>query len=353
MGKMSATTPDANIIGAYKADLIFAYSAMAALTIVCYEFIATFRYECELVWTRKWTGATWLFLVNRYSMLVTVIVEISPSSAEMSQPPPSDLSERVGEPVGDHNSSVFCSASLGIAGSHVLQCLSFTVIQLSVGPILLLELPDIALRGVLVGCISPSLTFCAHQSYSTSVAGFVSTIATDLIAIVITWIKTYRHVREASAIGASVSFSAMLLQYGSLYFIVLFVVDLAGGLILLTPSLLVTNPMSAFTIVLPNIILSRFLINLRQVNAPDSGSAAHFSRFSPQNFRMPSIPSIIGNLGEPLADNEDNFDDENYVIAGPYEDGSSADVNSGKDVGTSNVMYIDSDEIEEVPKDLV
>ena len=60
---------------------------------------------------------------------------------------------------------------------------------------------------------------------------------------------------------------------------------------------------------------------------------------------MPSIPSIIGNLGEPLADNEDEVDDEEHVVAEACEDSAGAGINSGEEAGTS-VMNIGALEIE-------
>lgn len=49
------------------------------------------------------------------------------------------------------------------------------------------------------------------------------------------------------------------------------------------------------------ILLSRFLINLRQADSPeDSIQASHLSRFSAPNFRVPTLQSIMGNMGESL-----------------------------------------------------
>ncbi|KAJ3523506.1 hypothetical protein NM688_g8718 [Phlebia brevispora] len=67
LGEMSTTTADsAAVIAEYRANLAFNHCVNASLTIVCYDFIATLQYEYELIWHRKWTGATWLFLANRY-----------------------------------------------------------------------------------------------------------------------------------------------------------------------------------------------------------------------------------------------------------------------------------------------
>ena len=49
-----------------------------------------------------------------------------------------------------------------------------------------------------------------------TLAGTISAIAADIIAITTTWIKTYRHIREAASVGANVGFSVVLLGYGKM-----------------------------------------------------------------------------------------------------------------------------------------
>ena len=58
-------------------------------------------------------------------------------------------------------------------------------------------------------------------------------------------------------------------------------------------------------------MLSRFIINLRQVDTVASGMLAEVanertSHFSDANFRMPSFGSIFDNLGEPIALGEED-----------------------------------------------
>ncbi|THG94777.1 hypothetical protein EW026_g6758 [Hermanssonia centrifuga] len=49
------------------------------------------------------------------------------------------------------------------------------------------------------------------------------------------------------------------------------------------------------------ILISRFLLNLRQVGSPEIDSQEAFSsQFSAPGFRVPTLASIIGNMGEDL-----------------------------------------------------
>lgn len=78
---------------------------------------------------------------------------------------------------------------------------------------------------------------------------------------------------------------------------------------------------------LPQLLLSRFIINLRQIDSPGSDTSAHqhSSRFSVANFRMPNMDDVVGNLGEPLDfDVEHRLDDEDDVQDG----GADADLNA-------------------------
>lgn len=65
---------------------------------------------------------------------------------------------------------------------------------------------------------------------------------------------------------------------------------------------------------LPQILLSRFLTNLREAAEPyASGDTAveHFSRFSAPRFHVPTstIDRVIGNIGEPLEFRNQDDDD--------------------------------------------
>lgn len=82
------------------------------------------------------------------------------------------------------------------------------------------------------------------------------------------------------------------------------------------------------------ILLSRFIINLRQVDSPNTDTSAnqHQSRFSMPNFRMPTMNDIVGNLGEPLDfDVEHRLDDEDDAPEG------SANLNADTELQDANV----------------
>lgn len=56
------------------------------LALVGYEHLVTLRYEIDFLWKRKWSSATWIFLTNRYLMLVRVIFQSSPTLPKVCSP---------------------------------------------------------------------------------------------------------------------------------------------------------------------------------------------------------------------------------------------------------------------------
>ncbi|KAJ3552742.1 hypothetical protein NM688_g3993 [Phlebia brevispora] len=139
-----------------------------------------------------------------------------------------------------------------------------------------------------------------------SLASILTVIAPDIIAIVATWRKTYRQVRQAASIGVCAGFSETLIQYGTLYFGVILLVNMVSlAVFLIHSGSRFTNGISVFVAILPNILISRFIINLRQVESLASGSRSRLCSMSAPRFRVPSIPEMIGNLGEPLSNGDE------------------------------------------------
>ncbi|KAF7794603.1 hypothetical protein EIP86_005739 [Pleurotus ostreatoroseus] len=69
------------------------------------------------------------------------------------------------------------------------------------------------------------------------------------------------------------------------------------------------------TICMPKVLLSRFIINLRQFDIRISNSTVtqQRSRFSTITFRVPTKDEVIGNLGEPLDFGAYQVDDGEHI----------------------------------------
>ncbi|KAJ3553352.1 hypothetical protein NM688_g3658 [Phlebia brevispora] len=347
---MAASPSDPAIAAAYEINLVYNYSVFAALTVVSYEFCLTFadEYKCDNSSLEVFSNVLFelpTFILAAFSAL------------------------RVFALLGRDYRVATCVFLLGLAPVvlNLYQSSQVTWYYID-DPVLGPSCYYQVLKSSSFVFETNVITAVIRLKYSTAtLAGVLCTITADIISIVITWIKTYLHVREASSVGIQVGFGATLLEYAYIQLTftvqitdpmssnrVLCIVNLTGGFTMLIPALQSANPVSPFTYVLPNIMLSRFLLNLRQARHRESGDLARFSQFSAPNFRMPSLSNIIGNLGEPLAAaGEDILEDEPRVDAEIREDCDDAFSSSGGEEQASGVLYPVDVEIEEVLRESV
>ena len=54
-----------------------------AIAVAVYEYLLTIEHEYAL-WRRKWTVSTWLFLINRYLMILVAVVQFAPYRQHVS-----------------------------------------------------------------------------------------------------------------------------------------------------------------------------------------------------------------------------------------------------------------------------
>lgn len=96
------------------------------------------------------------------------------------------------------------------------------------------------------------------------------------------------------------------------------------------------------------ILISRFLINLRQVDSSNNTTQmAHFSKFSMPNLRIATINDIVGNMGEELEhdprEREEAWMIETEIVTSPSRDsgnsGTRAEFQSGDDYEIIEVCF--------------
>ncbi|THG94788.1 hypothetical protein EW026_g6748 [Hermanssonia centrifuga] len=117
----------------------------------------------------------------------------------------------------------------------------------------------------------------------------------------------------------------MLLRDGTMYFVVLFAINISQVVL----TIVALFPITDIFGVLSPILVSRFLLNLRQLGEPQNETQSHFnSRFSIPGFRVPTLESVIGNMGADLDHGPaeeaimDGGDAEVEVLDAIAEDGS-------------------------------
>ncbi|KAJ3553151.1 hypothetical protein NM688_g3768 [Phlebia brevispora] len=353
-----SSTSDSATIAAYRGALVDNNCIFAALTFVAYEHIITFQYEHEFVWRREWTAATWLFIANRYLLLASVIAQAAPSSYRVTRSMFIDVLFALPVIVLAASDEAFSALrvfalldrSYIVAGCVFLLAVTpvgITIYEDSHMTRYFVDDPVLGASCYVNSSLSPTLAF-KLKSLKAVLSGLLTTVAADLVAIVTTWVKTYRHIRHAASVGVAVGFSATLIKYGTLYFIVLLLVYLLDLLVFLIPAAQTINVVGVFVNILPNVVLSRFLINLREVDSAENSTAPHFSLFSVLHFRVRTLPDVIGNLGEPLADDDEIFYDEEPYDPGLREDCLDDIVDPGASEGSSDTPQSHMFLIEEI-----
>ena len=53
------------------------------LALVVYEYVITSRQEIDLIWKRKWSIVTLLFVLNRYVLVANAIVQVAPITSKV------------------------------------------------------------------------------------------------------------------------------------------------------------------------------------------------------------------------------------------------------------------------------
>ncbi|KAJ3553353.1 hypothetical protein NM688_g3659 [Phlebia brevispora] len=356
---MSSSTPNSVLVAIYEADLWMNYCTIAALALVLYELMITFRYEFEFIWYRKCLCCTGFALQcsskcedRPLNFFLYVLYETPKFILAVFS------ALRVAALLDQAYAAAVSVLMLGLAPIALILYLS------SQGTTIYVDDPVLGPSCYFNYLISPSIVFYSAAASdaisatlgisgetesvkttsmqtvgkltwlicSVDLIGTLCIVVADIIAIVVTWIKTRKQARLASAIDMKIPFSAMLLQYGktpshlfvhpqlsglfatgTLFFIILTTIAFLDTLLLLVPSFPEANPLSVILVPLPSIVVSRFLISLRQASTAEVSDVGNSSAVSVLDFRVPSFDSLIGNLGEPFADSEEDFDSAGRV----------------------------------------
>ncbi|KAJ3550874.1 hypothetical protein NM688_g4981 [Phlebia brevispora] len=357
---MSDPSSIPDIVAVYRANLTDSYCAFATLAVVCYEFIITIQYEYEFVLRHKFTASTWLFVLNRYATLAGIVSLVAPISAQVHIHPPlskNDTTEALLSGFILYLPSFILAAFSALRVFALLgraYILAGSLILLSLFSMVIILYQASHATSYYVQCSSGEfallrfdLAYVELFTRRLSLATSLANIAPDIVALVATWLKTHRHIRQIASIGKNAGLGATLLRYGFVYFVLNFVMNLMGFLLYLIPSARINNPMGNFTAILPNVMLARFLINLQQVDsAAESRNRSRSSRFPTSlNSRLSSLPGIIGNLGEPLADGE-QFIDEDGEERESCEQHSKEMSNLGVNEGMSGTAHVGGGQVE-------
>ncbi|KAL7280898.1 hypothetical protein ACG7TL_005842 [Trametes sanguinea] len=270
----------AQLVLLYKAASTNIYWTSSALALLFYDYLLTLRHEVRLVWSRKFTGATVLFLSNRYVIILLYLVDvitlfpIIPSTCAGT---------------GRFITVLEVLPYIIWAAFSSLRAYALSGRTLVIGLIVfLLSLVPAGVNAYFFSTFTfvnlPSPSNCtalssitADLSRTLTIVSRSALMAADAMVIVVTWASTYRLRKATRDVGLGTSFGTLLLRDGTIYFVILVAMNIVH-LVLNT-----VNPnnfvqQASYVTVLENpitsILISRFILNLRAVDHRGGGGAA-------------------------------------------------------------------------------
>ncbi|KAJ8489003.1 hypothetical protein ONZ51_g3220 [Trametes cubensis] len=201
---------------------------VAGIALLTYDYLLTFSGEIQFVWSRKFSGATVVFVLNRY---VTLFSKIVLSISTFWWPNQTD------QRLVAHGAPVLLTEIFTVAVAFVVAAFSALrvygrpghqygndSIHSEVTGYLRLDVPSINtfnlshLRFHGLSTVVEKEATLTQRSGGVSIVTHTCAIGADLLVIVLTWIKTYQMKKEASVLGSGAAFSSLILRDGTLYF---------------------------------------------------------------------------------------------------------------------------------------
>ncbi|OCH92064.1 hypothetical protein OBBRIDRAFT_833767 [Obba rivulosa] len=272
----------AEIASSVQLNFINGFCSVAAMTLVFYDHISTVSREVHLVWGRKFNAVTLLFHLNRWTIFVwavsnctnfipipTLVGYVCPCTAAIDW---SYVIAILLLMIWAAFSSIRIYAVS--TGSWCLALLVATVAMVPAATNIYLNLiksqisiADEPFLGVECGegFNVSNAVFDARESvpFRFPITDRSCAIAADVIVLLVTWSKTWSVKRSADRAGISTPLVTMLLKDGTVYFILLLALNIFQIVGWVTGIFLYAE--TYFTTPLSSIIITHFLLNLRQV----------------------------------------------------------------------------------------
>ncbi|KAI0766078.1 hypothetical protein BC629DRAFT_1442830 [Irpex lacteus] len=316
----------------YRAYMIQDWILTASTALYCYEWLVTLAEEKERIWAKKWTFFNWIFALNRYAMLFSMILSVWPAR-----------SHSAGSCVWKNQlshaflllqflaSAAFTALRVyGISGmNRWISSLVFLRLCSAV-PVFTNMVLYIKLVPVLVPVIPDRIECAGHDPLSDaailrlSLSTHIALIVADVIALQVTWRRTIENVRAASLLGNTFNLSQALFRFGqhtllpvsyilsthiaqeisTKGFRALLILNIIQVLTNTIPSFLSLALASSFFVPFGSIIVCRFMLSLRQAGEQPGSSEdpVHL-----QSMRF-SSNVLARDFGDTLMDADDDLD---------------------------------------------
>ncbi|RDX48216.1 hypothetical protein OH76DRAFT_1312760, partial [Lentinus brumalis] len=253
--------------------------------ILAYDYLLTFPREVRFVWSRKFSPATTLFLLNRYIIILLYFVDLITLFPIIPSVGGKSPCQGVGKfiVVLEIFPYIIWAAFSGLRTYALSQRNAFIGLF-----VFILSLVPAGINAYFLSTFTfvnldpPSnctafSDITADLSKQLTIASRTSIIAADVFVIAVTWWNTYgiRKLSRHARLGTS--FGTLLLRDGTIYFIVLLAMNVVHmTLNTVKPNNLVQQ--ASYVTILENpitsVLISRFILNLREVDQLGPGDAS-------------------------------------------------------------------------------
>ncbi|RPD59956.1 hypothetical protein L227DRAFT_575957 [Lentinus tigrinus ALCF2SS1-6] len=299
------------------------YCGMAAMTLIGCEYLALLPREIELFWKRRVTGASVLFLSNRYLSLLSQVIQLT-NMHLMSDKSCANLINAIQAifllpyfpwaVFSGLRTYALCGRRLRLPLGIFVFLLSSVSIGVNFARYRWLSSAPIPM----LGCVEEA-SASAEIAKGFTIASRTCLIAADLIVIGVTWRATYHTTQLARAAGeqSMQTFAGTVLRDGTIYFLVLLTLNtlhlLFTMLSISSAAFESVSYVSIFTDPITSALVSRFILNLQEVNQSRAAAPELTSSSSDQSSIKFMKTRILGSLGSTLplpGDNARELEDD-------------------------------------------
>ncbi|EIW64011.1 uncharacterized protein TRAVEDRAFT_67927 [Trametes versicolor FP-101664 SS1] len=245
------------------------YYTFAAFALLAYEYVITFDREVRLVWGGGVTGANTLFVLNRYWLFFQYVTQVV-TTYPISQTSCTVVGYMV---IVGNGGPPFIWAVFSTLRGYALSGRKWWVAIL----IFAFFLPDIVLTAIYYSRLVPiaveppfNCLLASNLPEATwiqfTIASRVCLIVGDLIVLIVTWHSTFGITRAARVANIRMSLTTAILKDGTLYFACLLILNVVNIIVNAVPN---SSAVSAFQDPVTSILVSRFLLNLRDTLGGD------------------------------------------------------------------------------------
>lgn len=269
---MSNNAADEAYIAAYANFVRTNYMSVSSRVVFLWDYCVTFDEEVRFFWGGKLSPATILFMINRYVNLLITILELL-EQAPLQTPQSCGPFIRVLQSLlifALFIVAVFASLRVyAVWGRDWRPALPIFLLAL-VSPILSIII-DVGQTPAIAP--PPSVGCAVYMKIPTAVfsklivANRATTSIYDALVLFLTVLRTVNLMKRAKQMNVRTGIVSLLLRDGAVYFFALLVINLAQ--IIITAEYEGSNLLSYYVSPLTSVLISRFLLHLRQAGDQD------------------------------------------------------------------------------------